>query len=116
MIEVWSDETEVPEKGDGTGKFAPDAKDLVPGGLRLRKERRGGEDGRVYLILATATDCSGNSTTTCSTVVCPHDQSDAALAEVAAQAAAAEATCNATGLPPTGYHQHGVSAELGNKQ
>jgi len=122
IIEVWSDETEIPDSGDGTGKHAPDAKDIYSG-LRLRKERRGGEDGRVYLIIARAADGCGNVGFGYCTVVVPHDQSQAGLDQVAAQAQAALATVEATPgdtigekVAPLGYYQHGISEELGPHQ
>jgi hypothetical protein len=125
VIEVWSDETEVPETGDGTGRHAPDAKDIDTG-LRLRKERRGTEDGRVYLIIARAEDASGNVGFGYCTVVVPHDQSQEGLDEVAIQAQAALATVEGTpgttiaekvaALVSEGWSQHGVSEELGPHQ
>ncbi len=124
-VQVWSDETEVPEPGDGTGRHAPDAKD-VDLRLRLRRERRGTEDGRVYLILARAEDGSGNAGLGTCTVVVPHDQSAAGLAAVAAEAAAAEAAvASAPGttiadkvapLAAQGWTRHGISEEIGPKQ
>ena len=125
IIEVWSDETEVPETGDGSGRHAPDAKDICDG-LRLRNERRGSEDGRVYLIIARAEDASGNVGFGYCTVMVPHDQSEEGLDEVAAQAEAALATVEATSgetiaekvsaLASQGWTQHGVSEELGPHQ
>jgi hypothetical protein len=124
-VQVWSDETEVPERGDGTGRHAPDAKD-VDAGLRLRRERRGTEDGRVYLIVAHAEDGSGNDAFATCTVVVPHDQSADSGDAAAAQAAAAEATvAGAAGttiadkvapLAAQGWTRHGISEELGPKQ
>ncbi len=117
VVEVWSDETEVPEKkGDGSGNFAPDAK--FPGSsLRLRAERRGREDGRVYLIIARATDASGQVGFACSTVTVSHDKSRRGLADIADQAAAATAHCELNGgAPPAAYAQHGLSQEIGPKQ
>jgi hypothetical protein len=35
------------------------ARDVASGTLRLRAERNGGGDGRVYLVLATASDWAG---------------------------------------------------------
>jgi hypothetical protein len=117
VVEVWSDETEVPkEKRDGSGKFAPDAK-FPDSSLRLRAERRGTEDGRVYLIIARATDASGQVGFACSTVTVSHDKSRRGLADVAAQAAAATAFCEMNGgAPPAAYTQHGLSQEIGPKQ
>lgn len=116
VTEVWSDETEVPEKGDGSGKFAPDAKQQ-DGLLKLRKERRGTEDGRVYLIISKTSDATNNQFFTCSTVVVPHDKSKASKAEVNEQAKAAKEYCEMMeGQAPYGYSQHGVSEEIGPKQ
>ena len=122
IIEVWSDETEVPGTGDGTGRHCPDAKDIYTG-LRLRNERRAAEDGRVYLIIARAEDGGGNVGFGYCAVVVPHDQSEDGLAEVAAQAEAALATVASTPgttiaekVAPLGYTQHGVSEELGPHQ
>ena len=121
-VGVWSDETEIPDTGDGTGRHAPDAKDLYAG-LRLRKERRGAEDGRVYLIIARAEDACGNVGFRYCTVVVPHDQSQEGLDEVTAQADAALATVADTAgatiaekVALLGYCQHGISEELGPHQ
>jgi hypothetical protein len=62
-VNVTSDERpEVDTQGDGN--FSPDA--VVTGSgvnrlVRLRAERMGGEDGRVYLIRITATDQYNNT-------------------------------------------------------
>ncbi len=113
VIEVWSDETEVPQAGDGSGDHAPDAKDLDTD-LRLRKERRGTEDGRVYLIIATATDASGNVGYDCCVVLVAHDRHPNSQANVIAQGAAAMQYClENNGTPPPAFFQHGVSEELG---
>lgn len=126
-IEVYSDETETPDTGDGTGRHAPDAKDL-PGGLRLRKERRARENGRVYLIIARAQDGSGNVGFGYCTVVVPHDQSQAGLdlvnVEVAASVQAVDAaiggasstTTIADLVAPLAYIRHGISESLGPHQ
>ena len=46
-VQVFSDEDEL---APGSGNFSPDGKTLTgDGGLRLRAERRGNADGRVYL-------------------------------------------------------------------
>jgi hypothetical protein len=54
-----------------SGNFSPDAKNIAPGTLRLRSERSGSGDGRVYLIVITATDASNNVSHVCLTVVVP---------------------------------------------
>ena len=72
--------------------------------LRLRARRLEEGDGRVYLIVVTATNgCNGNVATCCKTVVVPHDLSKAAVDSVKAQAAAAEAQCSPQGAPSTPY-------------
>jgi hypothetical protein len=97
-VEVWSDETEIPDTGDGTGRHAPDYKALLESGevgTFLRNERRAQENGRVYLIVARAEDSSGNVSFGFCTVVVPHDQSQDSLTLVAAQADVDVATIQA---------------------
>ncbi len=113
-VAVYADEDDETPTGDG--KHSPDAKDIASGTLRLRSERRGDSDGRVYLIVATATDASGNSSTTCCTVVVPHDGSKASIASVLAQADAAKATFASTGAPPSDYFVSGDGPIIGPKQ
>ncbi len=106
-VAVFSDE-------EGTltsrGNRSPDAADTAPETLRLRAERRGDGDGRVYLILVTVQDESGNVNHTCNTVTVAHDKSEASKALVAVQAAAAEAECLLTGAPPDDFFIVGDSA------
>jgi hypothetical protein len=86
-------------------------------GLRLRSERKGNSDGRVYLIVVEATDGSGNTTTECAAVTVTHSQNPVAQADVAAQAAVAVAACpmplayNVLGPMPDG-----PAPEIGPKQ
>ena len=101
----------------GDGNFAPDAKDIAVGSLRLRAERQGNSDGRVYLILVEATDSSGNRGINCCTAVVPHSNKRQALESVQAQAAAAQAFCLAhAGMPPAGYFVLGDGPLIGPKQ
>lgn len=64
-----------PLNGLGDGDTAPDAVISADGGLRLRAERSGTGDGRVYVVAFTAKDSHG---ATCSGTVnvgaVPHDQ------------------------------------------
>jgi hypothetical protein len=125
---VFSDEPEVPETGDGTGRHAPDFKDEVPDaeretgrGLLVRSERRGGEDGRFYVVVITADDGNGGVTTAvCIAAVCPHDQDQQSLDDVIAQAEAAreivQQAVEDNLLPPLGLYEHGLSAPQGPKQ
>ncbi len=113
-IQVFSDEDDEEDTGDGN--HSPDAKDIASGTLLLRSERKGNSDGRVYLIIITATDAAGNTSTAACTVVVPHSQSKAAVASVNAQAAAAVAHYNMTRTLPTGYVPVGDGAIIGPKQ
>jgi len=113
-VKVYSNESETADTGDGP--FSPDAKDIAPGTLELRSERMGTGNGRVYLIIATGSDHSGDTGTACTSVVVPHDQSKASVATVEAAASAAVATCKSTGLPPAGYYQDGIGPVIGPKQ
>jgi len=121
---VFSDEPEVPETGDGTGRHAPDFKDEHDGGrgLLVRSERRGAEDGRYYIFVITADDGNGGVTTeVCVAAVCPHDHDQQSLDDVMAQAEAAriivqDAVDSDEVLPPSGLYEHGLSEPLGPKQ
>lgn len=114
VVEVYSDEDD--DEATGAGRHAPDAKDIAADTLRLRAERKGDADGRVYLIVVTATDSCGNSSHTCCTVTVAHDKSTASQESVAAQAAAAQAECELTGAPPADYVLVGDGPEIGPKQ
>ena len=113
-VAVFSNER---EDAAGDCHFSPDAKDLGPGTLRLRSERFGDGGGRVYLIVTTATDTSGNQAHSCATVVVPQDRSAASIASVNSQAAAASAFCAAhDGAPPAGFIKIGIAPASGPKQ
>jgi hypothetical protein len=96
LATVFSDEPDDPILGDGS---------YVDGVLQLRAQRAPASDGRVYLIMVRAVPLSscGGMTTRCTTVVVPHDNSQAALDAVNAQAAAAQAQCLLGGWPITLY-------------
>jgi hypothetical protein len=113
-VAVYSDEDD--EEQTAEGKHSPDAKDIASGTLRLRAERKGNSDGRVYLIIVTSTDGSGNVGKACVTVVVPQSKSSASIDSVNAQAAAAKAYCNANGTAPVGYFVVGDGAIIGPKQ
>lgn len=71
LTSVTSDE---PIDGLGDGNTEPDwvaTGDLT---LLLRAERSGPGDGRVYTIGVTSTDAAGNSTSSSTIVLVPHDQ------------------------------------------
>ena len=108
---VWADEPEVSVPGDGSGNFAPDTR--ISGSIiSVRSERRGTEDGRVYLLISHGSDGVGHESRACCTVVVPHSKSSASIALVNAQAAAARATCEQTGAAPSGFFQHGLSRSI----
>jgi len=100
-VTVYGDEDDQTDTGDGN--FSPDAKNVASGTLRLRSERQGNGDGRVYLIVIAATDHSENTTTACQTVVVPKSQAQKEITSVNAQATAARNYCIANGTPPPGY-------------
>jgi hypothetical protein len=111
---VYSDEPDLDILG--SGNFSPDAKNIGVGTLRLRSERSGNENGRVYLIVVQATDASGKTGFCATTVTVTHDQSKASKDSVAAQAAAAQAYFLTNLIPPPGFVQVGVGPVVGPKQ
>lgn len=114
QVMVFSDEDD--DEATGDGNHSPDAVDLAPGTLRLRSERNADGDGRVYLIVVSATDERGQVGVCCITVVVPLDKKKATRAAVLAQAAAAQAFCEAnSGAPPPGYYVVGDGPVIGPK-
>jgi FtsP/CotA-like multicopper oxidase with cupredoxin domain len=113
-ITVYGDENDESSTGDGT--FSPDAKNIAVGTLRLRAERNQKGDGRVYLIIVTASDTAGNVAKSCLTVVVPKDQTTKSINSVMAQATAAKTFCEANGTAPAGYFVIGDGPVIGNKQ
>ena len=96
---------------------SPDAKDIAPTTLRLRGERVEANDGRVYLIVVTATDSSGGVSRNYHTVAVPKNnkQTNINLVEAQATAAIAFASSN-NGAPPPGYFVIGDGPIIGPKQ
>lgn len=116
-VHVYSNEPDMAAEG-GDDHFSPDARNIsaqLPQMLRLRAERTGAGDGRVYLIVVSATNAGGTSYCATSVVV-PHDQSKKSIASIEAQAAAAEDIAESTGHPPTGYVEVGTGPVVGPKQ
>ncbi|HEX8337656.1 MAG TPA: Calx-beta domain-containing protein, partial [Pyrinomonadaceae bacterium] len=102
QVFVYSDED------DGASPHSPDATNIGLGTLKLRRERDGGSNGRVYLIVVKATDASGNTSVSVTTVTVPLSNSAGDKASVNAQAAAAAASASANGgAPPAGYFEVG---------
>jgi hypothetical protein len=71
---VWADEP-VDVQGGGDGNTCPDA-ELAP--LRVRAERQGGGNGRVYHIRFRAEDGRGGTCEGTVRVCVPHDQGQGA--------------------------------------
>ncbi|HYO64206.1 MAG TPA: proprotein convertase P-domain-containing protein [Pyrinomonadaceae bacterium] len=111
---VYGDEDDDAPTGDGT--HSADALDIGVGTLRLRSERGGGGDGRVYLIVMKVKDAAGNTSHKVATVTVPHGNSVSSKASVAAQAAAAAAYYTANGAPPPGFFVIGDGPVIGPKQ
>ncbi len=80
-----------------------DAQDIAPDTLKLRAERTGNGNGRVYLIVAQATDATGALALDVCPVVVPHDQSRRAVETIRAEATAAEAWYRSFQTAPPGF-------------
>jgi len=114
QVSVFSDEDDL---APGSGNFSPDAKNIAPVTLRLRSERSGSADGRVYLIVVKATDGSNNASRACKAVVVPHDLSPLGVLAATLQGIAAGAYCHAhDGVPPPGFVPVGDGPIVGPKQ
>jgi RHS repeat-associated protein len=100
-VQVWSDEPDEAQTGDGN--HTPDAALAPLMQLQLRAERKGNSDGRVYLILARATSPSGATNTSCASVGVPKSQSSRDRDALDAQMGAASFFCAANGGPPQGF-------------
>jgi uncharacterized repeat protein (TIGR01451 family) len=97
--------------------FSPDALTIAAGTLRLRQERANDGQGRVYLIVATASDAAGGSGFATATVVVPKSSSAANIATVNGLAAAAKSYADSHGgTPPPGYFIIGDGPVIGPKQ
>ncbi len=118
-VEVWSNEPETASNdngGDDSGNFAPDAKEADKV-LRLRAERHGSGNGRVYLLIGFGADKGDRFATSCEVVVVPHSNKSASIAAVSIMASKAKYYCEENnGAAPEDFYQHGLSAEIGPKQ
>ncbi|UCH84719.1 MAG: hypothetical protein JSW50_03215, partial [Candidatus Latescibacterota bacterium] len=79
LVDVRSNE---PANGKGDGNTDVDIEIITRRHVRLRSERAGGGDGRVYTFIFRARDCSNNRTTVLRRVRVPHDHSGWAFASV----------------------------------
>jgi hypothetical protein len=118
-VEVWSNEPEAAtsdNSGDDSGNFAPDAKNADEV-LRLRAERKGSGNGRVYLLIGFGEEEGDRFATSCEVVVVPHSNKSASIAEVSIMASKAKNYCEENnGAAPEDFYQHGLSAAIGPKQ
>jgi hypothetical protein len=118
-ISVYSDLGDAEGTDDGKNgspaNFSPDVR-LTSTSLRLRSERAGGDNGRIYLIVVTATDSAGNVSTHTCTIVVPHDQSPQSIRDVKARAAAIEAAYALSHQIPAGFVPVGDGPVRGPKQ
>lgn len=89
---------------------------MAAGTLRLRSERAGNADGRVYLVVTATNDGSGNTAHACCTVTVPLGADGASIASVNAQAAAARNYCLANGTPPPQFFLVGDGPVVGPQQ
>ena len=104
QVVVYGDEDDATPTSEAVVN-SPDAKNIAPGTLQLRSERVDSGDGRVYLIVITATDSAGNSSRNYHTVVVPRSNSKGNILSVNAQAAAAIAASQAAnGAAPPNYY------------
>jgi hypothetical protein len=80
LVSITSNESDN-AKGDGNTNGDIPAADIGTDDreFRLRAERQGGGDGRIYTVTYAATDGCGNTTETSAEVRVPHDQSGHAL-------------------------------------
>ncbi|HET7293056.1 MAG TPA: Calx-beta domain-containing protein, partial [Vicinamibacteria bacterium] len=99
-LEVWSEEPDEDPNADGA--FPGDARVEFPA-LFLRAERKGDADGRVYLVIGTATGPDGVEGSSCTAIGVPQSRSRADLASLDAQVQAALSHCDVNGTPPAGF-------------
>jgi hypothetical protein len=78
-IAVTSDEPTSKAAGAGGGSHCPDAIVGPDRSVRLRSERSGPRDGRVYRVTVTATDSCGNAASCSAEVRVQHDRRRAAV-------------------------------------
>lgn len=74
VISITSDEHPSQVTGAGGPKHCPDAVVDAGGVVRLRAERSGAGDGRVYAITVTVTDACGNASACEARVAVPKSQ------------------------------------------
>jgi hypothetical protein len=88
----------------GTPPLSPDALASSLTNLRLRSERTVTGSGRVYLMVVTAVDGSGNTAHACTTAIVPVWPTGLQIMHLRMMAALAEAQC-ADGQPGAGFQE-----------
>ena len=121
---IYSNEAELTKTAPGDGATSPDAKGLGTAynygtwydKIYLRQERMNSGQGRVYLIVVTATDASNNKGYSCTYVISPKSSKRPDIQKAQAIGDNAIAPCNATGqiVPP--FQQIGYGPIVGPKQ
>jgi len=74
MCQITSVSSNETENGSGDGNTASDWEITGDLTVKLRAERSGSGNGRIYTIDVDCTDASGNSSTDSVTVTVPHDK------------------------------------------
>jgi hypothetical protein len=115
QVQVLSNEGDQAATDNHEAGLSPDAASIGVNTLKLRAERAGDGDGRVYLIVVRASDSAGNTGFSCGTAVVPHDSSAASVRSVNNRAAVARAYCDSTGASPPGYIAVGNGPIIGPK-
>ena len=99
-VHVFSNEPADALAGDQ--HHGPDAL-VQPGELQLRSERSATGDGRVYVVLVTATNETGERATRCMTAVVPRSHSASWISRVRSEAAEAQSHCDHHKTAPSAY-------------
>jgi hypothetical protein len=83
IVSIYSDE---PEDSNGDGNTTGDIEIVDEHTFRVRSERQGGGNGRVYGVSFIVTDSAGNTSEAECSVSVPHDQSGSAAGDDGASA------------------------------
>ncbi len=99
ITRITSDEVE-DGNGNGDGHTCADMQRVNDSSVRLRAEREGTSDGRVYTLHYTVTDASGNSSAGTCRVSVPHDQSGRSAVDSGARFCVGQDCPSGTGSSP----------------
>ncbi len=101
-LEAFADEPDEDQTGDGN---QPHDAQITPPEVYLRSERKGNSDGRVYLLIATATGPGGVSGVGCAVSGVPQSRSKKDLDSITSQKQAALAHCEANDAAPSSFYK-----------